>query len=95
MRFLVSLLASSAIVSATVKFENLKHANRCQIDANGKIFFVYSSGSKKSHVLLTHHRRDLGADFTGWVTAPEAERDHFEKTREYWAGMVTKRFHSS
>ena len=93
MRFLVSLLASSAIVSATVKFENLKHANRCQIDANGKIFFVYSSGSKKSHVLLTHHRRDLGADFTGWVTAPEAERDHFEKTREYWAGMVTKRFH--
>mgnify|MGYP003311254466 CR=1 FL=1 len=93
MQFLVSLLALPFVVSAAVKFENLKHANRCKINANGKIFFVYSSESEKSNVLLTHHWRDLGAEFAGWVAAPAAERTHFEKTHEYWAGMVTKRFH--
>ena len=93
MRFLVSLLASSSIVSAAVKFENLKYVNRFQIDNNGKTLFVYLAGGDKFPVLLTHHRRDLGADSAGWVTAPAAERDHIEKTREYWTGMVTKRFH--
>ena len=66
-----------------------------QIDANGKIFFVYSSENNKSPVLLPHHRRDLGIDLNVWVTAPVAERDYFDKTRQDWTGMSAKRFHSS
>jgi glyoxylase-like metal-dependent hydrolase (beta-lactamase superfamily II) len=64
---------------------------------------VYSepvSSTKKSvAVLLTHHRRDVvaaaetavaaGAN----VVAPEAERELFEATDEFWNDFWTKRFH--
>ena len=93
MRYVLTLLMSLSTVRADVIHRDLGHANEFEINANGKTASVYASQANSTRVFLTHHRRDLYSKLSGRVIAPLAEREYFEKTREYWTGMATKRFH--
>ncbi len=71
----------------------LNHINQYTVRSGGETVAVYGVVKGAGSVLLTHLRRDAFGELSGAVVAPMAERAHFEKAREFWAGFAQKRFH--
>ena len=92
---LLSCLSLGFPLLGKIKVHDLGYANRVTLSTGGKTLAFYGlpSKAKADLVLITHHRRDFLSDCGNDVVAPLAEQDHFSKTREYWEGMSTKRFH--
>ena len=88
--FLTTALAAHAAIQQ--RFE-LRHVNQFTVTSSGKTLAVYGAVKETDTVLLTHHRRDAHGKLAGSIIAPEAERVHFEKAREFWTGFAKKRFH--
>ena len=88
--FLITALAAHAGVR---QHFGLRHINQFTVSSGGKTVAIYGAVKGADTVLLTHHRRDAHGKLAGAIVAPEAERVHFEKAREFWAGFAKKRFH--
>ena len=88
--FLTTALATHAVIQ---QHFGLHHINQFTITSSGETVAIYGTVKETDTVLLTHHRRDAHGKLEGAIVAPEEERVHFEKAREFWTGFAKKRFH--
>ena len=94
MRVLLVFLTTALATHAAIQQHfGLHHVNQFTVTSSGKTVAIYGAVNGTDTVLLTHHRRDAHGKLAGAIVAPEAERVHFEKAREFWTGFAKKRFH--
>ena len=89
---LVFLITALAAHAGLRQHFGLRHINQFTVSSGGKTVAIYGAVKGADTVLLTHHRRDAHGKLAGAIVAPAAERAHFEKAREFWAGFAKTRF---